>query len=44
MREKNSTLGSNETFMCMACTYATHRDINGARNILLKALGGFPFA
>ncbi len=41
---RNSTLGASETFLCKTCGYATHRDINGARNILLKALGCFPFA
>ncbi|MES9879329.1 MAG: zinc ribbon domain-containing protein [Sedimenticola sp.] len=40
---RNTTLASSETFMCKVCDYGTHHDINGARNILLKALGCFPF-
>ena len=41
MRNKN--LGASETFVCNSCGYETHRDINGARNILLKTLKMFPF-
>lgn len=41
---KNKQLGSKETFNCNSCDYETHRDINGARNILLKTLKMFPFA
>ena len=40
---RNKTLGSSETFICKSCQYETHRDINGARNILLKTLKTFPF-
>lgn len=29
-------LGSAETFVCDTCRYETHRDVNGARNILRK--------
>jgi transposase len=40
---KNNTLGSSETFKCEKCIFETHRDVNGARNILLKSLKQFPF-
>lgn len=40
---KNKQLGGSETFSCNNCNYKTHRDINGARNILLKYLEQFPF-
>ena len=39
----NNKLGSSETFICSKCGYETHRDVNGARNILLKSFGLFPF-
>ena len=41
---QNKKLGGSETFVCNSCGYETHRDINGARNILLKTLKMFPFA
>ena len=37
----NRNLGSSETFECDKCKYVVHRDINGARNILQKALNIF---
>jgi hypothetical protein len=40
--KKNRNLGGAETFYCNGCNYRTHRDVNGARNILRKALGTFP--
>jgi putative transposase len=40
---RNNKLGSNETFICENCTFETHRDVNGARNILLKSLKMHPF-
>jgi putative transposase len=40
---RNKNLGSSETFRCDTCTYETHRDVNGARNILLKSRNMFPF-
>ena len=40
----NRSLGASETFICKSCDFETHRDINGARNILLKSLGMFPFS
>jgi len=36
-------LEKSETFYCDQCKYNTHRDVNGARNILLKSLHMFPF-
>jgi len=39
--QKNKTLGSKEFFRCARCNYQTHRDVNGARNILRKTLGIF---
>lgn len=41
---QNKNLGGAEHFDCRNCGYSTHRDINGARNILRKALGTFPTA
>ena len=41
---KNNKLGGNETFFCENCQFKTHRDVNGARNILAKYLELFPFA
>ncbi|XP_045186055.2 uncharacterized protein LOC123544064 [Mercenaria mercenaria] len=41
---KNNKLGGKETFICESCNYKTHRDVNGARNILCKYLKLFPFA
>jgi IS605 OrfB family transposase len=41
---KNKQLGGNETFYCDKCKYETHRDVNGARNIMLKYLNIFPFS
>lgn len=40
---KNNQLGASETFYCNSCGYETHRDVNGARNILLKSLKLFSF-
>lgn len=40
---KNKNLGSREIFKCDFCTYTTHRDVNGARNIVLKSRKMFPF-
>ncbi|KAH3690924.1 hypothetical protein DPMN_192748 [Dreissena polymorpha] len=39
----NKNLEKSETFYCDNCKYNTHRDVNGARNILLKSLRMFPF-
>ncbi|KAH3850879.1 hypothetical protein DPMN_093354 [Dreissena polymorpha] len=39
----NKNLEKSETFYCDSCNYNTHRDVNGARNILLKSLNMFPF-
>ncbi|KAH3717683.1 hypothetical protein DPMN_060478 [Dreissena polymorpha] len=39
----NESLEKSETFNCDNCKYNTHRDVNGARNILLKSLSMFPF-
>lgn len=36
--EINEKLGSSKTFKCPACKFTIDRDINGARNILLKVL------
>ena len=36
----NDRLGSSETFDCPCCGCCIDRDINGARNILLRYLGG----
>ena len=36
----HNTLGSNKTFNCNKCDITIDRDINGARNILLKYLTG----
>ena len=41
--EINENLEKSETFFCDQCKYNTHRDVNGARNILLKSLHMFPF-
>jgi putative transposase len=38
--ELNQKLGSSDTFLCPSCGYEVHRDINGARNILFRALSG----
>ena len=40
---ENKQLGGSETFYCENCKYDTHRDVNGARNILLKYMNIFPF-
>ncbi|KAK7467896.1 hypothetical protein BaRGS_00036871 [Batillaria attramentaria] len=40
-KRKNEKLGGKETFDCPHCGYSCHRDVNGARNILLKSLGIF---
>lgn len=34
----HSTLGGNKVFKCPTCRYETDRDVNGARNILLRAI------
>jgi putative transposase len=36
------SLGGSKTFECPSCGYTIHRDYNGARNILLRALRRFP--
>lgn len=36
--ELNNTLGSSKDFSCESCEYACDRDVNGARNILLKSM------
>ena len=36
-------VGSSVTYECSKCQYQTHRDVNGARNILLRSLDLFPF-
>lgn len=41
---KNETLGGSDRFICKSCDYETDRDVNGARNIMLKYLELFPFA
>ena len=40
----NENLGSSLTYKCSKCQYETHRDVNGARNILLKSLDMFSFS
>ena len=40
---RNKNLGSSLTYECPKCNYETHRDVNGARNILLKSLDLFTF-
>jgi putative transposase len=34
----NKSLGSKKTFICPNCKFTIDRDINGARNIMLKVL------
>ena len=34
----NDKLGKSKTFNCPTCYYEIDRDINGARNILIKTL------
>jgi putative transposase len=34
----NKSLGSKKTFACPNCKFTIDRDINGARNIMLKVL------
>ena len=41
---RNKSLGSSLTYECPKCDYETHRDVNGARNILLKSLDMFSFS
>lgn len=36
----NNKLGSSKTFKCNKCNVVIDRDINGARNILIKYLTG----
>lgn len=36
----NNTLGKNKTFKCSSCKLCIDRDVNGARNIMLRALRG----
>ena len=38
----NNNLGSKKVFICPSCNLRIDRDINGARNILLRALGDTP--
>ena len=38
----NETLGGKKKFKCLKCHISVDRDINGARNILLRALGADP--
>ena len=38
-----NNIGSSVTYECSRCKYETHRDVNGARNILLRSLDMFPF-
>ena len=40
---RNMKLGANVTYECSRCKYETHRDVNGARNILLRSLDMFQF-
>ena len=40
---RNMKLGSSVTYECSKCQYSTHRDVNEARNILLRSLDLFPF-
>ena len=40
----NKLLKGKKVFVCSKCPYQTHRDVNGARNILLKWLNMFPFS
>jgi putative transposase len=36
--ELNQSLGSKKTFVCPSCDYKADRDLNAARNILIKSL------
>ena len=36
--ELNSKLGSSKTFRCDKCDYVADRDINGARNVMIRYL------
>lgn len=38
--ELNESLGKSKTFNCPSCKLCIDRDINGARNIMLRALSG----
>ena len=40
-KKLHDRLGASETFHCPHCNFSCHRDVNGARNILLRALGLF---
>ena len=40
----NQFLKGKKFFVCSNCSYQTHRDVNGAWNILLKWMNMFPFS
>ncbi|KAK7500073.1 hypothetical protein BaRGS_00008620 [Batillaria attramentaria] len=41
-RSIHRELGAKELFECPNCHYTCHRDVHGARNILLRSFGQFP--